>query len=170
MKLIVLKTNLKDGLAAVERAATEVAKLPILKNVLLKANDGKIKITATNLELGIERLVSAKIVESGSITIPLAIFYNIVNNSDSEKINLETKDNNLVFKTDNYEARIQGIREEEFPIIPKIDNKEQYLEIDANLLKESLAKVVNAAQISEVRPEISGVLFDFQVTLLKLVA
>lgn len=153
-----------------ERAATEVAKLPILKNVLLKANDGKIKITATNLEIGIERLVSAKIIESGSITIPLATFHSIVNNSDSEKINLETKDNNLVFKTDNYEARIQGIREEEFPIIPKIENKEQYLEIDANLLKESLSKVVNAAQISEVRPEISGVLFDFQVTLLKFVA
>jgi len=170
MKIIILKTNLREGLSAVERAVTENNKLPILKNTLLKTVDGRIKLSATNLELGINKLVGGKIIDKGSITVPFHTFYSIVNNSDSERINLEVKDNTLIFKTDNYEAKIQGISEEEFPIIPKIENENQYIEIDPAVLKDSLMKVVSAAHISEVRPEISGVLFDFQVTILKLVA
>ncbi|MDP3901654.1 MAG: hypothetical protein Q8Q37_01590, partial [bacterium] len=171
MKLIVLKTNLRDGLAAVEKSIGDSnAKLPILKNVLLKAENGKIKLATTNLELGIEKMVPAKIIKDGGITIPLSTFHSLVNNSDNEKINLEIKDNNLIFKTDNYQAKIQGIKEEEFPIMPRIDNNQQFLEIKSEILKESLSKVVNAAQISEIRPEISGILFDFQTTLLKLAA
>jgi len=170
MKLIILKNNLKEGLSAVERAVGENNKLPILKNVLIKTGNGKIKLSATNLELGITKLISGKIIEDGSLTIPLGTFYSIVNNSDSERINLEVKNNVLLFKTDNYEAKIQGISEEEFPIIPKIENENQCLEIEASILKNALNKVINATQISEVRPEISGVLLDFQITTLKLVA
>ncbi|MDP2696232.1 MAG: DNA polymerase III subunit beta [bacterium] len=171
MKLIVLKTNLKEGLSAVEKAIGDgSAKLPILKNVLLKAQGNKIKLTTTNLELGIEKIVSAKIIKDGGITIPLSTFHNLVSNSDNEKINLEVKDDNLTFKTDNYEAKIQGIKEEEFPIMPKIDNKDSFIEIKSEIFKEYLNRVVNAAQVSEIRPEISGVLLDFQITLLKLAA
>lgn len=154
----------------VERAITETVKLPILRNVLLKTDSNKLKVSTTNLELGIERVIPAKVIENGSIAVPFNIFYNVVNNSDSERINLEVKDGNLLFKTDNYEAKLQGTKAEEFPVIPKIENKEQYFEIDAKIFKCALSKVINAAQISEIRPEISGVLFDFQLTFLKLAA
>lgn len=170
MKIIILKSNLKNGLSSVERAVTESNKLPILKNVLLKTTDGRIKLSTTNLELGINRLISGKIIENGSITVPFNTFYSIVNNSDNERINLEVKNNTLIFKTDNYEAKIQGVGEDEFPIIPKIEKENQYLEISSVVLKDALSKVISAAQFSEVRPEISGVLFDFQITSFKLVA
>ena len=170
MKLIILKSNLRDGLSAIERAITENNKLPILKNVLIKTIDGIVKLSATNLELGINRLISGKIIEKGAITVPFQTFYSITNNSDSERINLEVDNNNLIFKTDNYEAKIQGIKEEEFPIIPKIENENNFIEIDPVILKDALLRVSSAAQISEIRPEISGVLFDFQITILKLVA
>ena len=170
MKLIILKSNLKNGLSAIERGITENNKLPILKNVLIKTNNGRIKLSATNLELGINKLVSGKIVENGAITVPFSTFYSIVNNSDSERINLEVINNNLVFKTDNYEAKIQGIKDEEFPIIPKINDEEQHIELKPQVLKESLLQILSAAHFSDVRPEISGVLFDFQTTILKLVA
>lgn len=170
MKLIVLRTNLKEGLSSVEKAVTESTTLPILKNVLLKTFSNRIKVESTNLELGISCFISGKIIEEGSVTIPFSVFYNIINNSDSERINLETENNNLIIKTDNYEAKIQGISPEEFPIIPKINNSEYYLKIESDLLTKSLLKVVNCAQFSEIRPEISGILFDFQLTVLKLVA
>lgn len=171
MKIVILKENLKKGLHSIERSVTENANLPILKNILIKTFNNKIQLSGTNLELAVTSYISGKIVEEGSITIPLAAFSTITNNIDNEKISLETKENNvLLFKTDNYEAAIQGLPEEEFPIIPKIENIKNYLQIEFSLLKEALLKVVNAAQPSEIRPEIGGVLLDFQVTTFKLVA
>ena len=170
MKLIILRSNLKEGLSAVEKAILENNNLPVLKNVLFKTYNNKIKIAATNLELGITKFTSGKIIEEGGITVPFGTFYGIINNSDSERINLETKNNTLIVKTDNYEAKIQGVSEDEFPIIPKIENEDQFIEINNSLLKEALNRVASAAQISEIRPEISGVLIDFQMTLMKLVA
>ncbi|MDO8430004.1 MAG: DNA polymerase III subunit beta [bacterium] len=169
MILVVLKNNLKDGLSAIERASSENNNLPILKNVLIKTFNNKIQLSATNLELAITKFVSGKIVEEGSITVPLSTLLTITNNINNEKINLEVENNTLKFKTDNYEAVIQGLPEEEFPIIPKIENTNNYLQIGSEIFKDSLLKVINAVQPSEIRPEIGGVLLDFQITNLKLV-
>jgi len=170
MKVIILKDNLKSGLVGVERAVSESSNLPILKNILIKTTENKIKISATNLELGINKFISGKIIEPGGLTVPFSAFYNIVSNTDSERINMEIDKNNLLIKTDNYQARIQGISEEEFPIIPKIENQNTSIEINSSVLKDSLFKIISAAQFSEIRPEISGVLLDFQTTIIKLVA
>lgn len=170
MKLLLFKENLKSGLAVAEKAVADNAHLPILKNVLLKTVDNKIQLVTTDLELAITKLISGKIIEEGSLTIPFQTFYNIVNNTTHDRINLERINNNFIFKTDNYEAKIQGMIEDEFPIIPKLENLDQYMEIDPVIFKEAIGKVISAAQISEIRPEISGILFDFQLTTLKLVA
>lgn len=170
MKLIILKSNLKESLNAVERAISENANLPILKNVLLKTYNNKIKIAATNLDLAVTKYTSGKIVEEGGVTIPFGTFQSLVSNSDNERIIIETDKNNLIFKTDNYNAKVQGINHEEFPIVPRIENEENFIEIEAPIFKEAVQKVLSAAQISEIRPEISGILFDFQITQLKLVA
>ena len=141
-------------------------------NVFIKIFDNKIKITTTNLELAITKTVSGKIIEKGSITVTFSILNGSINNLDNDKVDLESenKDTKLILKTDNYEAIIQGSVEEEFPIIPKIDNSEQYLKIDCNTFNNAILKVLNCAQISEIRPELSGILFDFQISSLKLVA
>jgi len=170
MKLIILKNNLKEGLSAVERATTDSSNLPILKNILCKTDAKTIRLSATNLEIGVHKFVSGKVIEEGEITIPFAPFYNIISNTDSERVSLETEDNNLYIKTDNYQAKIQGMNSEEFPIIPSITNQDSFIEINSSVLKESLESTVYAAHISEIRPEISGVLFDFQTTILKFVA
>ncbi len=169
MKLIVLRNNLKDGLSAIERAANENTNLPILKNVLIKTFNNKIQLSATNLELAITKYISGKIIEDGSITVPLGTLLSIVHNTTNERINLEVDRNTLLFKTDNYDATIQGLPEEEFPIIPKLENTSTYLELESSSFKEGVLKVINSIQISEIRPEISGVLLDFQVTNFKFV-
>jgi DNA polymerase-3 subunit beta len=168
MKLVVLKNNFREGLGMAEKTTTENVNLPILKNVLIKTFNNKIQLSTTNLEQAITTFVSGKIIEDGKITVPISTLSTIINNIDSERINLELKSNTLELKTDNYEAFIQGLPEEEFPIIPKIENTKHYLQIDADILKNSLLKVINSVQLSEIRPEISGVLFDFQITNLKI--
>ncbi len=168
MKLVVLKNNLREGLVAVDRAASENANLPILKNVLIKTANNRIKLSATNLEIAVSRSVSGKITEEGSITVPLGTLLTIVNNTASERIALETDRSTLLFKTDNYEATIQGLPEEEFPIIPKIENKKEYLSFTADVVRDAVLKIISTVQVSEIRPEIGGMLFDFQVTYIKL--
>ncbi|MDD5547919.1 MAG: DNA polymerase III subunit beta [Candidatus Pacebacteria bacterium] len=170
MKIIILKDNLKNGLGVVGKSVSDNLNLPILKNVLLKTYNNKIKLVATDLELAITQLISGKIIEEGGLTVPFSILFNITNNSDNEKISLDSNNNNLIFKTDNYEAKIQGLSEEEFPIIPKIENTQNFLKIKTETFKEALVKVLNSAQLSEIRPEISGILFDLQHSSLKLVA
>lgn len=171
MKLIILRNNLRDGLDAISRAVGSQLNLPVLGNVLIQAANNHIRLSATNLELAITREVFGKIVDEGSITVPYSTLASIVSNLTSERVNLETaKPENLELATDNYKARIQGINEKEFPIIPQIKNKNEYIEIDSGIFKELLARVVVAGEISEFRPEISGVHIASDAKSLKLVA
>lgn len=170
MQVIILKNVLRDALIAIEKATINNLNLPILTHALIKANENKIKISATNLELAITTAAQGKIIEEGEITIPASPLLSIINNLNSDRISLESKNNTLEVKTDNYEAVIQGLNAEEFPIIPNIENKEEYLEINSDLLKEALGQVTIASQFSELRPEISGVLCNIQNKALKLVA
>lgn len=171
MKFLILRDHLKNGLDIINKIGFDSSSnLPILKNFLIETFDNKIKLTATNLELAITGFVPAKIIENGGLTIPLNIFNSIISNIESERINLEVIENNLLIKTDNYQAKIQSIKKEEYPIIPQINNNFS-LEISSSILKNSLISVINAATInSEIKPELNGILFDFQINNLKLAA
>jgi DNA polymerase-3 subunit beta len=170
MKIIVLKKNLKDGLGIIGGVKSANINLPILKNFLIETVDNKIKLSITNLELAVTCYISGKIIEKGALTVPFDIFFNIINNLSNERINLEAKSNNIIIKTDNYEAKIQGINKDEFPIIPQIINNKAYLEIPNEAIIESLNSVINSAQFSETRPELNGVLFNYQTDIIKLAA
>lgn len=169
MKLIILRGNLKEGLQTLERAVTESNNLPILKHILLTADSG-LTLIGTNLEIAVTYVTAGKISEKGSITVPFAPFYSIINNSQSERINLSTTGNTLLVTTDNYEAKIQGMPIEEFPIIPKIKDTTSSLEIEAEVLSQAINQIISAAQVNAAKPELNSILFDFQVGELKLVA
>ncbi len=170
MKLILFRDNLKNGLLAAERAVADSSNLPVLKNVLVRTTGNKIQLTTTNLELAITKLVSGKIMEEGALSVPFATFYSIVNNTTHDRINLDAAGSAFTVKTDNYEAKMQGSPEGDFPLIPRMENMDRFMEIDPVVFQDALSQVIAAAHISDIRPEISGVLFDFQMTALKLVA
>lgn len=168
MKLIILKNNIIEGLNSVERAVSAVSNLPILKNLLIKTDGGRILFTCTNLEIAITQTVPGKIVEEGEITIPLAVFAPVAKNLNAERISLEAKDNHVLVTTDNYEATIQAQNAKDFPIIPGVSDKDKVVKMSAGKLLEALQSVFIATQYSEIRPEISGVffhIFDNEVTL-----
>lgn len=170
MKLVIIRSNLKDGLGIIDRASGENTNLPILKNFLIETEEGKVKLTTTNLEIGVSFFTTGKIIEDGRATIPLGMFSGLINNLQTERLNLEAKNNTLTIKTDNYSAVIQGLPPEDFPLIPKIKNNNEYISLKSDLLKESLRQVVIASQFSELRPELSAVLLDFAMDGIKLVA
>jgi len=170
MKVIILNSKLKEGLNVIERSIQESGNLPILKNVLIKVQNGKITLAGTNLEFASIVNIPGKINEAGVVTAPFQAINRIVSNSDSERITLELKDNNLNIETDNYHAKIQVANNEDFPIIPKIKQPTNVLKINNETFKNSLLKILPAAQVSEIRPEISGVLIDCQISLLKIAA
>lgn len=170
MNLVIIKNNLKSGLAMVDKIAGDGSNLPILKNVLIETYDGRIKLTTTNLELAASSSVACKIIEPGSLTIPVTTLRDLVNNLPSERITIESKKNNLILKTDNYQAVIQGSPADDFPIIPKIKDQNNYIEIQGETLKNSLEQVIVSTQFSELRPELNSVLFCFNLDEVKLAA
>ncbi|MEK7542795.1 MAG: DNA polymerase III subunit beta [Patescibacteria group bacterium] len=161
MKLVILKTNLLEGLFSVERSIGVNTNLPILKNVLLTADNNKISIITTNLELAVMHIIQGKIIENGKSTIPLSLFNSVIKNLNSERVTLETKDNNLIIITDNYEAVIQGGNEKDFPIIPSISSNKNSLKISSENFIDSIQSVIIATQYSDIRPEISGVFVSY---------
>ena len=172
MKIIILKNYLKIGLEVVGGVINENTNttLPILKNFLIETIDNKIRLSTTNLELAVTYFVPGKIIENGSLTIPFSIFNSIINNLWVDRINLEVEENNLIIKTDNYQAKIQGIKKDEFPILPQIKEKNNFFKISVSIFKKALLSLISAAQFSEIKPELNGVLFDFQLNFLKLAA
>jgi DNA polymerase-3 subunit beta len=170
MKIILIRSNLKEALLSLERATGENQQLPALKNILIEADQNTLTLTATNLEIAITTTVTAKIIEKGKTTIPLALFMSVASNLQSERVNLELWGSSFHIQTDNYEATLQTIPAEEFPIIPKIKNKNEYLALPVSLLKTSLSQIAPCASVSDARPELGTVLFAFTLDNLKLVA
>ncbi|MEK7195339.1 MAG: DNA polymerase III subunit beta [Patescibacteria group bacterium] len=171
MKFIVIRTNLKDGISVIDRVGGVNLNLPILKNTLIEVSNNKIKLTATDLEIAINYFVSGKIIENGSVTVPISVLSSVINNIQSDRLNIEKKSGNkLLIKTDNYEAVIHGSPIDDFPITPKIDESNGYLETKSDLLKEAINQVLVSTQFSDLRPELNSVLFNFDLENLKLAA
>ena len=161
MNVTCLKENLKRILNIISGIVGKNLTLPILNNILIEAQEEGIKISATNLEIGLSAFVSGKIEKKGVLTVPAKTLTSFISNLPNKKIQLEAKKNILKISSDNYKAEINGLPAEEFPIIPKFSQKFSY-KIPSETLKEALSSVVSVAAISDSRPEITGVFLMFE--------
>ncbi|MFH1749767.1 MAG: DNA polymerase III subunit beta [bacterium] len=169
MKLACTQENLNRGLNLCSRIISSPKTLPILSNVLISTDKGRLKLSVTNLEVGINVWVRAKIDKQGAITVPARILSDFVNNNRDTNIQLETNDLSLNIQSDNYQAKISGIESGEFPVIPTI-KEDQGFEVSARQIEEAIPKVTIACATDESRPVLSGVLFNFTENKLKLVS
>src|SRR5215213_1149577 len=126
MKLSCLQENLKRGLAIVGHAVAGKSTLPVLSHILLATDDGRLRLAATNLELGITCWIGAKIDEEGAITIPAKLLSDVVGGLPNDKINLKldarTQAVNLTCA--RFESNIKGIEADEFPVIPTVSDRQ----------------------------------------------
>ncbi len=156
MKFSVTQENLVKGLQIVNRIATTRATLPVLGNILLVTDKGRLKLVTTDLELAIDTYIGAKVEIEGAITLPARTFTDFVTNNSDTTIDFSLKDTVLTAKSTHYTAEIKGIDAIEFPSIPTIE-KGQILHLTAPLLKEAIAQTVFATTHDETRPVLSGV-------------
>jgi DNA polymerase-3 subunit beta len=160
MKLSCTQENLNRGLLISSHIASKNINLPILNNVLFKAEGGIITLLATNLEIGIKCAVRGKIESEGAITLPAKLFADYVSSLPNDKIDLELLDQTFEIKCKNYETRIRGAATSEFPLIPEVEKVAGY-SLDVGKFHEAVNQVVFAVSTNEIRPEISGLLLRF---------
>ncbi|MFH1841246.1 MAG: DNA polymerase III subunit beta [Candidatus Nealsonbacteria bacterium] len=169
MNLTILKENFIEGLKIIERVVGKNLTLPILNNVLISTEKNFLNLSATDLELGIKYWSLVKIEKEGKITIPIKILSNFINFLPDKKITLETKNQVLYINCENNKTQIKGLNAEEFPIIPRIENKE-YLELNTSVFCDGFSQVVDFSTPNQTRPELSGIYLNFQKDRVQLTA
>lgn len=169
MKFTILQENLKEALYIVAHIAGKNINLPILNNILIKAEQGNISFTTTDLEIGIINKKRGKVDEPGEITIDSKILFDYISLLPNEKVDLELINEELIINCINYNTKIKGQNSSDFPLIPEIENSDNFL-IKTKSLKKSLSQVVFATSNSETRMELTGVLFELVEDNLFLVA
>lgn len=169
MNIDILKENLKKGLEIVERITGKNLTLPVLNNVLLDVEKNFLKLSATDLEIGVNYWILIKNKKEGNITVPAKLFLNLINSLPDKNINIEEKEQVLNVNCENYKVKINGQSVDDFPIIPKIETKE-FIELNSEPFSKGLSQVVDFTSLNQSKPEISGTYFNLQKNTLKIVA
>jgi DNA polymerase III subunit beta len=158
MKVSCLQENLHKGLQTVGKAVANKTTLPVLNNILIATDRGRLKLAATNLEVGITNWVGCQAEDEGAITVPARLLSDFVSSLPNDRITmtLDERTRTLKIECARYEANIKGIPAEEFPIIPEVTDA-PLARIPAPLLKEMINQVAFAASGDDSRPVLAGV-------------
>jgi DNA polymerase-3 subunit beta len=171
VKIACLQEHLAQGLSIVGRAVSPRSALPVLGNILLASDEGRLKLAATNQELTITCWTDAEVKEPGAITIPARLLGEFVGSLPKERIELalHAKTGTLNLRCATYEANVKGIDAEEFPPIPEVGDH-ALVSLDPKLLHEAIGQVAFAAATDDSRPALAGVLLSFREQALTLAA
>ena len=174
MRISVLQENLAKGLSIVGRAVATRSTLPVLSNILLETDNSQLKLSAMNMEIGINCWIGAMIEEEGATTVPARLLSDFVNSLPKERIDLELDagKQNLHLECARYEANIRGIDASEFPIIPthRRETGLPFVEVQPHKLRRMIEQVAFAAATDESRPTLTGVFTRFDHDRLTLAA
>lgn len=156
MKLTCTQENFKKAVYSTERVVGKQITLPILENILLETDQGMLKISATNLEIGVFLKIGAKIEAEGKITVPARLLSNFVNNLPAEAtVSLAVVDQTLHIESGASKAQIKGLQAQDFPIIPEMEG-EFLFSLPAQEMKEAIPRLAVCVSLDSSRPELSG--------------
>lgn len=160
MLLTVLQENLKKGLATVGHAVAGKSTLPVLSNVLIATDNGRLKLAATNLEIGITHWIGAKVEENGATTLPAKLFADVVGGLPNDRVTLELDPASETTRVTcgRFNSNIKGVEAAEFPSIPTISDQAPILTLAPDVLRETIDQVAFAAASDDSRPVLAGVL------------
>ena len=163
MRVSVLQENLAHGLSIVSRAVSPRSPLPVLANILVATDEGRLRLSATNLELGITCWIGAKIEEEGSTTVPARTFTDLVSTLPADRVDmsLNVRTQTLNVRSTSSNTDIKCIDAQEFPPMPVPDMNEA-IPINVSDLREMIQQVAFAASSDDARPVLTGVFFSAQ--------
>lgn len=169
MRLSCSQKDLFNALAITNKAVDVNNTLPVLNNVLIKAEGKRLYFTATNLEIAVTYWIETNIKNEGEVTVPSKLLTNYINYLKDEEVDISAEEGDVIVKTEDSTTKIKGIPSSEFPPIPTVE-KEGGITLQAKDLKEAIKQVVFAAAINTTRPILAGVYFTVDKSELKIVA
>jgi DNA polymerase-3 subunit beta len=170
MKFSVSKEKLLEGLQRVQNVVSTRTTLPILSNVLLQASDKELRLTTTDLDVGVRCGVEAAVDKAGGTTLPARRLFSIVRELPASDVQVEVDSKNVAsIRCGPSFFKILGLPEEEFPPLPKFENAKVF-NIRQKDLKDGLKKTAYAISTDETRYVLNGILFSFKDNKLTLVA
>lgn len=170
MEIIVNREEIYNGLLKTQSIIEKRSTMPILSNVLLEAKDDFLKIKATDLEIGVDTSHPAKVIKSGSLTIPGKKLFEMVRETEEKEVRLLKKDNNhLEIRSGKAVFNILGLSADEFPSFPSYEDQ-VFFKLPAKVLSRMIEKTVYAVSTDEIRYTLNGVFFEKTDDNLKMVA
>ena len=160
MKALIHKIRLQRALGFVERVTSRNATLPILSNVLLRTEHGRLRVSATNLEVGVSSVIGAKVDSEGQVAVPGKTLSDFVRSAPGENVVLDLKQNTLSAQAGSYRTTILCFDASEYPITPKVEGGHQYT-VPAGVLRHLISTVSDSIASSDSRPELAGALLRF---------
>lgn len=160
VKLSCTKENLHQGLAITSHVSTKNVNLPILNNVLLRADGSGLKLVSTNLEIAITCNVRGKVEQQGEYTVPSKLFFDYVNLLPSDRVDVDLLDETLSVSCGTSKTKMRGISAAEFPLVPPVTGGAKYT-VSVQTFSRALSQVLFATATNESRPELSGVYMSF---------
>lgn len=169
MKISLIQEHLAKALLHINKAVSTRPNIPVLANVLLETEKGKLKLSATNLEIGISTWIGATVAEEGSLTVSAKMLSDFVNSLGAGKLDMIMDGQKLVVKSVDNNADFYIIPADDFPQVPEIEG-EPIMEIKAVDFADAVSRTAFAAGTDESRPVLTGLLMEAEESELTLVA
>lgn len=171
MELTVTQENLAKALSVVGRVASTKTQLPILSNILLRTDNNRLLVAATNLEIATTQHIGAKIAKPGAITIPARLVSDFISSLPKGTIELKVEHDHLHIKAGSYSSTINGVVADDFPELPTIDETSsiQY-SIKADDFKQAISQTIITSSNDSTRPVLTGVYWHSHEGFLYLAA
>ena len=170
MKIICYKDKLLKALNSVVRGVAVKTTKPVLEGILIRTNDNEIKLTTSDLEIGIEYIMDCEVIEHGATVVNAIMFSEIIRRLPDTEINITLNEKNLLeIECEGSLYKLATMNPDEFPELPKIDI-ENSIELEQNVLKNMIKKTLFAVSNEENRPIFTGCLFEIENNKLNIVA
>lgn len=161
MELSVTQENLNRALTAVSRVASSKTQLPILSNILLRTDNNRLLVAATNLEIASTQYIGAKVVKPGAITIPARLMTEFISNLPKETVELKVVNDNLHIKCGTYNSIINGYIADDFPELPTINEKSSIkYSIQVEDFKHAVSQTIITTSGDTTRPVLTGIYWN----------
>lgn len=155
MKIECIQERLLEAVTTVEKIAGKNISLPVLSCIVIEATQNNLILKSTNLDLGIEIVVPARVEVAGSVAVSGSILSTFLAGVSGEKIKMELKESNLKISTSKNNTTIKTLSVDDFPVIPRVEG--DVFGLDGKQFIKGLKSVWYSASISGVKPELSSV-------------
>ncbi|HOA18583.1 MAG TPA: DNA polymerase III subunit beta [bacterium] len=161
MKFSCLQENLSKALQIVTRAVPTKSSIPILSNVLLSTDNGRLKISATNLETAITTYIGASVKDEGAITVPAKILKEFVTTLPPSTIEAHLENDTLFITSQKTKSKFRGNNANDYPELPTFPEKADHILLDPQIFNEAVSIVAFASGSDTSRPIFTGIYLNF---------